>query len=91
MNDTIKNPDLSRKVKELTAYKLGVELDQVTDEATIGPDLGADSLDGIDLIMVMEEEFGVEISDAEAELLSMKATVQQLVELIDQKIDHPVR
>jgi acyl carrier protein len=55
------------KIKELIAEKLEVSLDQVTEEAKFIDDLGADSLDVVELIMTLEDEFDIEISDEQAE------------------------
>ena len=57
------------KVKKIIAEKLSVDLDEVVPEASFVDDLGADSLDQVELIMAMEEEFDVEIPDEEAEKL----------------------
>ena len=55
------------KIKEIVAEKLEVGIDQVTDEAKFIDDLGADSLDVVELIMTLEDEFDVEITDEQAE------------------------
>jgi acyl carrier protein len=55
------------KVKEIIAKQLGVDLSEVTDEASFIDDLGADSLDTVELVMAFEEQFGVEIPDEDAE------------------------
>ena len=55
------------KVKDIIAKQLGVNPADVTDEASFVDDLGADSLDTVELVMAFEEEFGVEIPDEEAE------------------------
>lgn len=60
--------------------KLGVEESKITPEASFVDDLGADSLDTVELIMQLEEEFGIEIPDEEAEQLT---TVNKAVEYID--------
>lgn len=58
---------LEKRVKEIIVEQLGVEEEQVTPEASFIDDLGADSLDTVELIMAIEEEFDVEIPDEEAE------------------------
>lgn len=55
------------KVKSIIAEQLGVEADEVTDGASFTEDLGADSLDIVELVMAFEEEFGIEIPDEDAE------------------------
>ncbi|PSR20705.1 MAG: acyl carrier protein [Sulfobacillus acidophilus] len=67
------------KVKEIIVDQLGVEEDEVTLESSFIEDLGADSLDIVELIMALEEEFGMEIPDDEAEKIS---TVNDAVEYI---------
>lgn len=67
------------KVKEIVVEQLGVEEDEVTLEASFIDDLGADSLDIVELIMALEEEFDLEIPDKEAEKI---ATVGDAVEYI---------
>jgi len=67
------------KVKNIIADKLSVDLDEVVPEATFADDLGADSLDLVELIMSMEEEFDVEISDDDAEkLVSVKDAIDYI-------------
>jgi acyl carrier protein len=66
-------------VKKIIAEKLSVDLDEVVPEATFTDDLGADSLDLVELIMSMEEEFDVDISDEDAEKLT---TVQDAISYI---------
>ncbi len=68
------------KVKKIIAEKLSVDLDEVVPEANFVDDLGADSLDLVELIMSMEEEFDIEISDEEAEKL---VTVQNAIDYIN--------
>jgi acyl carrier protein len=65
------------KVRKIIAEKLSVDLDEVVPEASFVDDLGADSLDLVELIMTMEEEFDVEISDEDAETL---VTVNDAIE-----------
>ncbi len=67
------------KVKEIIVDQLGVEEDEVTLESSFIEDLGADSLDIVELIMALEEEFGLEIPDDEAEKIS---SVNDAVEYI---------
>ncbi len=66
-------------VKKIIAEKLSVDLDEVVPSATFTDDLGADSLDLVELIMSMEEEFDIDISDEDAERLS---TVQDAIDYI---------
>ncbi|MDE2762993.1 MAG: acyl carrier protein [Gemmatimonadota bacterium] len=55
------------RVKEIIVEELGVEADKVTSEASFVDDLGADSLDTVELVMALEEEFGIDIPDEDAE------------------------
>ena len=59
--------DISGKIKKMVADHLGIDEGKVTDEANFIDDLGADSLDTVELVMALEEEFASEISDSEAE------------------------
>ena len=69
------------KIKEIVIDKLGVEESKVTVDAKFIDDLGADSLDTVELIMQFEEEFGIEIPDDDAEnLLSVKQAVDYITE-----------
>lgn len=68
------------KIKEIIVEQLGVEADQVVVEASFVNDLGADSLDTVELIMAFEEEFGVEIPDEEAEKIK---TVKDVLDYIE--------
>ena len=69
------------KIKEIVIDKLGVEEAKVTVDAKFIDDLGADSLDTVELIMQFEEEFGIEIPDDDAEnLLSVKQAVDYIAE-----------
>lgn len=70
------------KVKEVIIDKLGVEADKINMEASFVDDLGADSLDTVELIMELEEEFGIEIPDEDAENMT---TVGAAVNYIDSK------
>ena len=62
--------DISTKIYELIADKLGVELSKISTDAKFVEDLGADSLDTVELIMQLEDEFNLEIPDEEAEKLT---------------------
>ncbi len=66
---------LDEKVKEIIVEQLGVNADQVTAEASFIEDLGADSLDTVELVMAFEEEFGAEIPDEDAEKLTSVGAV----------------
>ena len=68
------------KIKEVIVDQLGVDADQVTLEANFIDDLGADSLDTVELIMAFEEEFDIEIPDADAEKIR---TVQDVVNFVE--------
>jgi acyl carrier protein len=77
MEDTMADVE---KVKEIIASQLGVDLEEVNPEASFIDDLGADSLDTVELVMALEEEFGIEIPDEEAEKIS---TVQDAISYIE--------
>ena len=68
------------KVKEIIIDKLGVEEEKISSEASFVDDLGADSLDTGELIMQLEEEFGIEIPDEDAEKIT---TVQAAIDYLD--------
>ena len=70
------------RVKNIIVEQLGVDAEEVTPDASFVEDLGADSLDTVELIMAFEEEFGVEISDDEAEKIRR---VRDAVEYIDKR------
>ena len=61
--------DLHEKVRDIIVEELGVERDKVTDDASFMEDLGADSLDTVELVMAFEKEFDIDIPDEEAEKL----------------------
>ena len=73
--------EILEKVKELVASQLGKSEDEVTPESSFIEDLGADSLDLVELIMSMEDEYGLEISDEDAEkIVTVKDAVKFIVE-----------
>ena len=74
--------EIGEKVKKIVADHLGVEEEKLTDEASYIDDLGADSLDTVELVMAFEEEFGSEISDSEAEKI---LTVGDAIKFIESK------
>ena len=76
--------DKLNKIVEIVIDKLGVDANKVTPEAKFIDDLGADSLDTVELIMQFEEEFGIEIPDEEAERL---LSVGQAVDYITNKLN----
>ncbi len=69
INDEEKMSDIDDKVKDIIVEELGVEREKVTDEASFMDDLGADSLDTVELVMAFEKEFDVDIPDDDAEKL----------------------
>ena len=71
---------IEAKVKKIVAEQLGVDASQVTPEASFIEDLGADSLDTVELVMALEEEFGREIPDEEAEKLEAVGDVIKYIE-----------
>jgi acyl carrier protein len=73
---------VEERVKKIVVEQLGVGEDQVSSEASFVDDLGADSLDTVELVMALEEEFETEIPDEEAEKIT---TVQQAIDYINQK------
>jgi acyl carrier protein len=71
--------EILEKIREITVDRLGVEESEVTPEASFREDLEADSLDLVELIMELEEQFGMEIPDEDAEKIT---TVEQAVEYV---------
>lgn len=75
--------DLKQKVTEIIVKKLGVEESQITEEASFTKDLGADSLDTVELIMEFEKEFDITIEDSDAEKIQ---TVGNVVAYLNEKL-----
>ena len=73
---------VEEKIKSIIAEQLGVKVDEVTPEASFIDDLGADSLDTVELIMALEEEFSIEIPDEDAEKMT---TVGDVIKYIEDK------
>jgi len=74
---------VEERVKKIVAEQLGVKLDEVTNDSSFVEDLGADSLDTVELVMALEEEFETEIPDEEAEKIT------KVQEAIDYVNNHP--
>tara|TARA_R110002049_G_scaffold210777_1_gene381871 strand:+ start:579 stop:821 length:243 start_codon:yes stop_codon:yes gene_type:complete len=72
--------NISEKVKDIIVEQLGVNPEQVTQEAKFIEDLGADSLDTVELVMAFEEEFGIDVPDEEAEKLQSVGDVVRYIE-----------
>ncbi|MGH7197308.1 MAG: acyl carrier protein [Candidatus Omnitrophota bacterium] len=75
--------DVAQKVKSIIAEQLGAKIENVTEAASFVDDLGADSLDTVELVMALEEEFGIEIPDEDAEKMS---SVGEAVRYIEEKV-----
>ena len=73
--------DISNKVRKIVADHLGIEEIKVTEESSFIDDLGADSLDTVELVMAFEEEFGSEISDNEAEKILTVGDAVKFIEI----------
>ena len=76
---TIKPNEIEARVKKIVVEQLGVKEEEVTTDASFVDDLGADSLDTVELVMALEEAFGTEIEDEQAEKIT---TVQQAIDYI---------
>jgi acyl carrier protein len=80
--DNDKMSNVEQQVKAIVAEQLGVKAEQVTNAASFVDDLGADSLDTVELVMALEEEFEIEIPDEDAEKIT---TVQQAIDYISER------
>jgi acyl carrier protein len=76
--------DIEEKVKEIIVDQLGVDPSQVTPEAHFIDDLGADSLDTVELVMAFEEQFDIKIPDEDAEKIT---TVQSAIDYLKKKLE----
>lgn len=76
--------EIETRVKKIVVEQLGVKEEEITSQASFVDDLGADSLDTVELVMALEEEFGTEIPDEDAEKI---VTVKNAVEYIMQRMD----
>ncbi|MDD4295259.1 MAG: acyl carrier protein [Candidatus Omnitrophica bacterium] len=74
---------VEEKVKDIISEQLGVKKDEIKIESSFIDDLGADSLDTVEVVMALEEEFGIEIPDEDAEKIT---TVGQAISYIDEKV-----
>ena len=74
---------IEERVKKIVVEQLGVKEDEVSNDASFVDDLGADSLDTVELVMALEDEFGTEIQDEEAEKIT---TIQQAIDFITEKM-----
>ena len=72
--------DISSKVKKIVADHLGIDVAKINDDSSFIDDLGADSLDTVELVMAFEEEFGSEISDSEAEKILTVGDAAKFIE-----------
>jgi acyl carrier protein len=75
--------NVEERVKKIVVEQLGVKEDEVTNEASFVEDLGADSLDTVELVMALEEEFKTEIPDEDAEKIT---TVQQAIDYVSEHV-----
>jgi len=75
--------DVANRIKEIIAEQLMVDLEEITEESTFVEDLGADSLDRVELIMEFEEEFGIEIPDEDAEKIN---TVGEAIAYLERRL-----
>jgi len=75
--------NVEERVKKIVVEQLGVKEDEVTNEASFVEDLGADSLDTVELVMALEEEFKTEIPDEDAEKIT---TVQEAIDYVSEHV-----
>jgi acyl carrier protein len=83
---TMKTNEIESRVKKIVVEQLGVKEDEVTTDASFVDDLGADSLDTVELVMALEEEFETEIPDEDAErIVTIKDAVKYIVERMEKE------
>ena len=83
---TTKTTEIETRVKKIVVEQLGVKEDEVTPDASFVDDLGADSLDTVELVMALEEEFETEIPDEDAEkILTIKDAVKYIVDRMEKE------
>src|SRR5215207_3664003 len=82
IEDSTQMSSVESQVKAIVAEQLGVKAEQVTNDASFVDDLGADSLDTVELVMALEEEFEIEIPDEDAEKIT---TVHQAIDYINER------
>jgi acyl carrier protein len=83
---TMKPNEIETRVKKIVVEQLGVKEEEVTTEASFVDDLGADSLDTVELVMALEEEFETEIPDEDAEkIITIKDAVKYIVERMEKE------
>jgi len=75
--------DIAERVKSIVAEQLGIKKEEIKESSSFIDDLGADSLDTVELVMALEEEFGIEISDEDAEKIR---TVGDAIKYIEEKV-----
>lgn len=81
----MENADIEQRIKKIVAEQLGVNEADVKNESSFVNDLGADSLDTVELVMALEEEFECEIPDEQAEKIN---TVQEAIDYVNQHTTH---
>ncbi|SFI80045.1 acyl carrier protein [Nitrosomonas sp. Nm34] len=81
----MENTDIEQRIKKIVAEQLGVNEADVKNESSFVNDLGADSLDTVELVMALEEEFECEIPDEQAEKIN---TVQEAIDYVNQHASH---
>ncbi|MBT1247363.1 MULTISPECIES: acyl carrier protein [unclassified Thermosipho (in: thermotogales)] len=79
----MKREELLRQVSKILAEKLDVPIEDIDESSNIIDDLGADSLDVVDLVMILEDEYGVKIEDDELERI---ATIEDLLNILEPKL-----